>query len=381
MNTDPLSDPSVRQFLSLVRASLWQTPADCLPFTGNDADWNEIGRLSMIQTVGALAVDGATTLPPHLLPPKEWLRKGYALVEMTRRTHQLLDNCVAETFSTLNETGLNPVLLKGQAYARAYPNPTMRQCGDIDIYVGPDGYRRAYEAACLAGWESKDKFTPTAKHYGCSMCGVKIELHRTAGQLASRKAENRFTQWSTGQLTAGRNTIHIGDKAVSVPTPLFDVVFVFLHLFHHFINGGVGLRQVCDWTMLLHSHSRDIDRQELRRLLKAFGLLKAWQLFTPISVDRLGLPPEECPFYSPRYRRKAGMILSFIIQEGNFGRGKQKKSKRPKGYIAGKAYSFLHYSTRLYSKFRIDPATILRQHIGFMRNGIRQAISDMIKNR
>lgn len=159
--------PTVSRLLSLVRASLWQVPADTAPFTGAPADWNDIGALARLQTVAPLAVEGAMTLPPHLQPPKEWLLKGLSLVERNKRTHLLLDSCVAETFTRLAEAGITPVLLKGLAYARAYPKPTLRQCGDIDIYVGEDSYHRAYEASRRYGWESPYKFLPGEKHYAC----------------------------------------------------------------------------------------------------------------------------------------------------------------------------------------------------------------------
>lgn len=381
MNANASHTPAVGQLLSIVRASLWQTPADSTPFAGGAADWDEIGRLAMLQTVGPLAAEGAMTLPPHLLPPKEWLRKGYAMVQRNRHTHRLLDSCVAEAFTTLTAAGLHPVLLKGQAYARAYPDPTLRQCGDIDIYVGPEDYRAAFEAARRAGWESKDVFIPEAKHYGCSLRGVKIELHRAACQLASDTADRRFAEWSHARLAPGRQSVTIGGAAIDIPAPMFDVIFVFLHLYHHFLTGGIGLRHLCDWTMLLHSRARDIDRQELKRLLKHFQLLKAWRLFAPIAVECLGLPPQECPLYSPRYGGKAAMILEFIVREGNFGHGRKAPSRRPKEYVTRKAYSFMRYSSQLYSKFRIAPAAIMSHHLCFMHRGMMQVIRDISKRR
>lgn len=374
-----LSDPTVGQLLSLVRASLWNEAADSRPFADNNADWDTIGRLAMLQTVGPLAVKGATTLPAHLLPPKEWQLKGYALTERNRRTHRLLDSCVAETFTRLEDAGFSPVLLKGQAYARAYPDPALRQCGDIDIYVGPDAYRAAAEAAERLGWGNGGKFSPYAKHYNCSIRGVEVELHRVAARLSSLTADRRFHQWSECELASGVH-LEIGGKEVAVPSPLFDVVFVFLHMFHHFFYGGVGLRQVCDWTMLLHTHAATIDSDELGSLLKSFGLLRAWRLFTSIAVDFLGLPEEECPLYSPEYGHKAGMILPFIIREGNFGRGLPKKKERQRPYLLRKVHSFLSYPTRLYTKFRIDPVTVMRYHFGFMVRGVQQVLADLKTN-
>lgn len=375
--SDPGAAPTVRQLLALVRASLWRTPADTSAFTSGPVNWDTIGTLAMLQTVGPLVVEGATRLPSDLRPPKEWLYKGLAMVERNRHTHLLLDDCVAETFSLLNGAGIRPVLLKGQAYARAYPDPTLRQCGDIDIYVGPDSYRAAYEAAREYGWGTDGKFSSKAKHYGCSLNGVKIELHRDAARLSSSRANKQFCQWGSGQLQSGHRFINIGGGEAALPTPMFDLVFVFAHMFHHFVSGGVGLRQVCDWTMLLHLHAAAIDRDELGRLLKDLRLLNAWRMFTPIAVDQLGLPLEECPFFSPEYRRKAAKAFSFIIREGNFGRGAGKGPKRPKFYLLRKAHSFFYYPSRLYAKFPLLPGTILRYHAGFIRTGAGAVHSDL----
>lgn len=373
MKSDSIDNPTVRQLLSLVRASLWGNVADTRPFTDAPVPWDDIGRLAMLQTVAPLAIEGTSTLPPDLRPPREWQLKGYALVERNRRTHRLLDNCVAEIFPRLATEGLSPVLLKGQAYAGAYPDPVLRQCGDIDIYVGEEGYRRGYEASLRWGCQSDVKFDPEEKHYSFSFKGVKVELHRTPAILVTPGADRRFREWSATQLRRG-DTAGIGGMEVEVPTPVFDVVFVFVHLYHHFIHGGVGLRQLCDWTMLLHAHAGKIDRQELQKLLDDIGHLKAWRLFAPIAVDVLGLPPEECPLYSPEYGGKAHIIMEFIIREGNFGRGVVRASNRPKGYVLGKAYSFMQFSRRLYSKFRIDPTTIIYYHAAFFIQGMRRML-------
>lgn len=47
---------------------------------------------------------------------------------------------------TLRKAGIEPVLLKGQGLSRYYPTPELRQCGDIDIYVGEENYEKAYDA-------------------------------------------------------------------------------------------------------------------------------------------------------------------------------------------------------------------------------------------
>lgn len=370
--------PAVKQLLSLVRASLWQRAVDCAPFHDHPADWYEIGRLAMQQTVGGLAFAAALTLPPDPRPPKVWIRKAYTFIERNRLTHCLLDRSVAETTSQLTAAGIRPVLLKGQAYARAYPDPTLRHCGDIDLYVGEENYHNAFLAVKRFGWPGDEKFLPDVKHYGCDYNKVHVELHRVADILPKRSADRSFRQWSREQLQPGRRSLTIEGEGIDVPTPLFDVIFVFNHLYRHFIAGGIGLRQVCDWVMLLHHHRGAIDTTELERLLKEFGLKRAWSLFTPIAVELLGLPAVECPLYSPRHRWMADHILGFILREGNFGHAKQKRSRRPKAYLPGKVYSLGVITARHCAKLHIDPPMVWRYYSAIVKTGLKIVKSDII---
>ncbi|MDE6291183.1 MAG: nucleotidyltransferase family protein, partial [Muribaculaceae bacterium] len=216
------------------------------------------------------------------------------------------------------------------------------------------------------------------KHYGCWLRGIRIELHRIAGQLPSRSTDRKFQQWSESQLRDSRACLMFGEEQVHVPTPLFDVVFVFMHLYLHFLNGGIGLRHICDWAMLMHAHAGKINPVELEWRLKEFRLLKAWRRFAPIAVEHLGIPPEECPCYSTKNRGEAERILSFILKEGNFGRAGLKDSCRPEGYLAGKLYSFKRHTLRIHSKFRIDPNTISRTYCSYLIKGFTRVIKDLL---
>lgn len=379
MKEKSVSPTVVKQLLALLRSSLWHTAVDCKPFNSLHVDWNEIGKLAMRQTVGPLVFDAALRLPSELMPPKSWILKAYSIVERNRRTHLLLDNGVADACAKLSKTGIRAVLLKGQAYACAYPDPALRQCGDIDLYVGELAFRRAYEAAKDFGWRCDMRFYPEDKHYACVNNDVIIELHRIAAQLPSRSANRVFQQWSRKQLGSG-GEMTIGGKIIEVPTPLFDVVFVFMHLHTHFFNRGVGLRQICDWVMLLHSHFNVIDVAQLKGLLKEFNLLRSWYRFAPIAVDYLGLPENECPLYSTVYREEAERIFSVIIKDGNFGKA-CKSSVRPKGYLASKAYSLRLIISWLYPKFRVDPETVMSYFCAYAISGSKRIIKEVFAKR
>ena len=83
-------------------------------------------------------------------------------------------------------------------------------------------------------------------------------------------------------------------------------------------------------------------------------------MFGYIAVNTLGLPADEMPFYDPKYKKAAKKVLELIMLEGNFGKENMKGYNRPKGYIAGKWYSFKKRFGRNFRVLRIFPKESLR---------------------
>lgn len=381
------------RLMSLLRAALWQTAADTTLFGNPPAetdipgvhptDWNALFTLSRQQTVAPVVYTAILTLPEALRPDGTWLRAAYPHLLRTRQAHRLLNATLHEAVAALLTEGIRPVLLKGQAYARHYPDPELRQCGDIDLYIGEEDYPRACALARRLGWQpySGGNLTPSPKHYGCFLNGVCIELHRIAALPDNPFADRLFRPWSRKQLAPPATEAAVlkpeyPAAAVPLPPPLFDVVFVFLHLYHHFLNGGVGLRQLCDWVMLLHAHRDRIDRTELERCLRRFRLWNAWRKFGPVAVDHLGLPPREFPFYDPCLRPGAKKILDIILHEGNFGKHAPERTQRPDGYWCGKLHSFRRYQRRLLTLLPLAPKDVAVCYSRFIYKGVRQLFID-----
>ena len=375
------SDSTISRFLTLLRASLWDVPAESIQFSDGETDWDSIIELAMHQTVAALVINGAMSLTKESLPPRDWINRGIYFLEQNRRTHLLLDNCVAESVATLRNSGIGSVLLKGQAYARYYPNPTLRQCGDIDLYVGGSDFYKAYQVACGAGWKSDERFVPQGKHYGCYLKNVHLELHRIAAQLISPKRDRFFQKWSREELSTNLFGYFIGNERITTPSPLFDVLFVFSHLYYHFILGGIGLRHICDWAMILHTHHGKYSHQELEQLLKTFGLMKGWHILVPMLTGYLHLPESECPFLMSKYTKKSNKVFSIIIKEGNFGRHLRTDSIPPKNYLLRKTYSLLKLTGKMIARFPIAPTYVMKAYCRYVISAIKRVVGDMKNKR
>ena len=88
-----------------------------------------------------LRASGASTCPAALE-----LRQAYRLQTLEARLHE---RRVVQAVSLLRAAGVEPLLAKGWAAARLYPEPGLRPYGDIDLWVRPDQHPVA--VAALAG--------------------------------------------------------------------------------------------------------------------------------------------------------------------------------------------------------------------------------------
>lgn len=354
--------------LQMVRSALWGTPVPDIP---EDLDWSTVIRLAKEQTVAGLLADSIGRLPQDIVPDYQCIRQLHLYIAQNIRAHSLMNAKIAETDRVLRAGGILPVLLKGQGIALNYPDPLLRQCGDIDLYIGKENYSKAIGLLQDAYGSDADN-SENMKHFHLDSDGLSIELHRVADNIPGFFRNRRFYRWTSANLRKPHvRNVSVGGNVVAVPPVQYDVIYILNHAWHHFLNGGVGLRQICDWTMLLHRHPDSIDAVQLEKDLKSFGLLKVWQIFSWIAVNILGLPASECPLYTDKYARSAEMMFGFIMKEGNFGyHGNPDRGPRPKGYASGKLYTFRNVFGRHFRIFRIYPAKVLQISFHYIRNGI-----------
>ncbi len=98
---------------------------------------------------------------------------AYRRYRLSARVHE---NEIANIFARLRDAGIEPVLVKGWAIARRYPDPGLRPYGDIDICVRPDQYEDAQ--AALKYFESVDG------HY--------VDLHQGIDSVGRGNVEKRL---------------------------------------------------------------------------------------------------------------------------------------------------------------------------------------------
>lgn len=330
--------PIQKQFFALVQSGLWGTAIDEALF-GPQTDWQQLYQSARAQALLGITFDGMQCLPQELRPKRElYLRWCNALVQIEENNH-LLNRELGKVYALYRANGIEPVLLKGQGVAQNYRTPLHRQCGDIDLYIGPRNYELANK---LLRQESTGEHEENHKHTCIHWHGVDVENHRILSRLSSPSADRSFQQeiarWHGTDACPSQK---IEDCRATLPPLSFNVAYVLAHSALHFLNEGIGLRQVCDWANILHARKEEIDREETAKLLQQWGLDKAARVFGVVAVNYLGLPKEELPIpYTTKDLETGEWLFSNIWQGGNFGQHDQERRQRPKGYWSGKMYTF-----------------------------------------
>ena len=349
-------------FFSLLRSALWGCPVDGAP---SQEELMAAVRHAKVQSVLGLVADVILSNESlHSVLSDEPCRKLKNFVISNFSTSQMLNNALVNVVQTLRQNGVDPVLLKGQGIAKYYPKPELRQCGDIDIYVGQDNFQLTCEViGAMSSDKDKEGDIPSTKHYHTRIGKAFFEIHRYTDVYFPPRLDRIYQRISDEGMSKDLVTLDFAGVPVLTPSIDFNVFFIFNHFWHHFIADGVGLRQICDWVLLLHHNYGKVDLNYLESVLCDMKLMKQWKVFGNIAVDVLGLPQNEMPFYDARYKDLSEKVLDLIMIEGNFGMENLKDYKRPEGYVAGKLYSLSKRMQRNFRVFRLFPRDAL-MHLG-----------------
>ena len=347
-------------FFSLLRSAMWGTPA-CIPH--DFKEWNSLFKLAKSQSVFALVADvmlsdsGISSRIPA--KTQERLRSFMMANMMTAERLNLL---ISESAGRLSAEGIRPVLLKGQGVASYYPVPGLRQCGDVDLYVGSRDYRRSYEVLKPFASRIDDaRKLDIGIHFDVEVAGLDIEVHRFTETYPTRRLNRIYQDASDKGMTDGTVMMLFNGVEVDTPSDVFNAFYIFGHMFRHFLYEGVGFRQLCDWMMLLHKRKDHIDADALRDLVVSMDMLKPWQTFGCLIVDMMGFPADEFPLYDGRYSGLVDKVARRILDEGNFGKRRSLFRNKGEDYLINKSRSFFSHFVRVYELFSVFPKHAFRQ--------------------
>ena len=326
-------------YLALLRAALWG--GNELTSEGLTSERvNEVIRLAALQGTGPLVYDQLLKMQDLKISAELRMQmKQQCMMSMMQQ--QAMMPILTKAWTALEKADIHPVLLKGLALAQYYPQPHLRQWGDIDLYVGQKQYHNACAVLRDAFPEAKHPVEEFEflKHYNFIIGNTVLEMHRVSMTFAHPRDRRYYEQLEETYLTKDGPTLEIEGMKITTPEEIFNVFFTFLHAWHHFVETGMNMKQVCDVAVLLHAKRQVINIKQLHEMLRKLYLLEVWQLFMYIIVDYLGLPQEECLFYTDTCKERAELLFKRILRESSARKHEPSKAKSP-SYLKRKWTTF-----------------------------------------
>ena len=334
----------------MVRAGLWEgAPGEAMPGAcpewGEAVDFGEVLRLAEEQAVVGLVAAGLEHFAGARIPKAEALAFGATALQIERR-NAAMNRFVGTLVERLRAAGIVFVLVKGQGVAQCYARPLWRASGDIDLLLDVANYLKAKELLTPLAQEVEPEGVDVL-HQGMVLDGWLVELHGTLRSGVLPRMDRVVDRVQASVLLGDVRFWENGEACVPLPGADGDIILVFTHLVKHFVQGGVGLRQVCDWCRLLWTFRDSLDRGLLETRLREAALLAEWRAFAALAVRWLGMPAEAMPLHSSSacWRRKADRVLARILQTGNFGRKRDTSYQTRYPRLVRKTISFWRHTT------------------------------------
>ena len=200
--------------------------------------------------------------------------------------------------------------------------------------------------------------------------GLSLEIHEYTEMLDDARQNAAYQTFSDDGTTNDLVPIVFNGVSVMTPEDTFNTFYIFHHLWHHTIGLGMGLRQVCDWAVFLHTHTGELDTKRLKMYLSELGLMDQWQVYGSLIVQYLGVKADEVPFYDAKKNRRATRLLHYILTEGD---NREFKFGRPEHRTKKKAATLRYIFRKTTRLLPIFPSEAMRYFIHSIHSGLKKA--------
>ncbi len=305
----------------------------------SDDEWESLYQEAKKQAISGICFVGVNALKKYdMAPPRKRYLKWVGHCTYIQRRNETLDRQCVNVQRIFSNDGIRSCILKGQGVARLYDNfdlndnPNFKQLGKLRVSGDIDVWVEGNREETLRFLKSKGyKLGKIVIHHVDAHIFESTEVevhfmpiwlfcpwhHKNLQKYFNRNANEQFSNYNQ-------------EKGFSHPTIEFNIVFLLAHIYHHFLDEGVGLRQVMDYYFLLMARRNNNvnDEPSLLPLLESCGMLKfaralMWVLGYVFNDGKWNEEDGGC-------ERKDWMIcdpdekvgrrlLNEIIMTGNFG--------------------------------------------------------------
>lgn len=280
-----------KQIWTFIQYSLDDTKN--LPHGINDIDWFEFFEFCCRQGIAGIVLSGVDRMNQAI--PQDVLLEWIGFSEFIKMQNKLINERMINIIKWWKDRGYNSIVLKGQANATMYPNPSLRTPGDIDIWV--EGQQsdiiRVVRDVCKDSHYSLHHITMPVYQ------DVSVEVHYSPAHLNNWCKDKKLQKYiKEKERQQFANLIPFGSDEISILTDEFNLVYQMLHMHGHFFTTRNNLKQMVDYYYLLKKV--DVNQWEVGVKVKfiEFGISKyaggvMWIMRNVLGLDEKLLIVEE----------------------------------------------------------------------------------------
>ena len=256
--------------------------------------WWRLFRLMQQNHVAAMTADTVAGLDV----PREVMIPWLAERDKAERWHRYQKEVQQEIVATMQKHGIETLVLKGTHTAQYYPNPELREFGDLDLYF----YDKHDEADRIAEKELGVTVSNDAHHHSkYNYRGVTVESHydflNTHYPPSNRRYEALLKELvfnptnSSPKLGEGDRRKAVVEEYVSpfnFHFSTFELLFLLRHMACHFAASRITLRDLVDWTLTCQALHDKVDWDKVNTVVNDFGMEPFVAALTAIASQRLG---------------------------------------------------------------------------------------------
>ena len=327
-----------------------------------DADWYRLFDFCKKQALLGIGFTAVEKLHEQGIEcPRNLRIKWLALTLKIERQNKKLNRQCKELMKQLEHDGLQCCILKGQGNLFNYPEQLKwrRNPGDIDVWcTPPDG---GLSISVQIGRGNVECNT----YYGCKAIieyvqmlnrsvggkkrralyhhidapdfnGIEVEVHYRPSFCHAPIRNYRMQRFfSSNADKCMKNKNYLG---FAVPTSSVNIVYQMCHLFSHFLETGIGLRQMMDYYYTLKRWHNDcmekldlqshgmwteglgvsvMSKEEVMNVLHSFGMGKFAAAVMWVLHEVFAMPAHY--YICEPNEREGRKLLAEIMRGGNFG--------------------------------------------------------------
>ena len=297
-------------------------------------EWTEIYKLAKRQTLVGVLFAAIEKLPAEQRPPRALLLQWYGHSETIRAKNARVNEDAVKICELIKNDGMRCLVLKGQGIATYYPDPALRQCGDIDLWI-EGGLKKVKDYLQTKGKVKEIIYTQMDFDAPES---TEVEMHHCPSYFYNPLYLWRMKRYFNSQDELFDNYICLSsdEERIYIPTVEFNRFYILLHIYRHYFTEGIGLRQMLDYYYVTTKEDTEESKQRTMKLFRKTGMTGFVGATMWVLQEVFGL--EDKFLLCKPDGRRGKQLLKEILIAGNLGKFDDRINKNSQNKLFSRAW-------------------------------------------